>query len=49
MVQRPRRIIGQALRSHIIFANLLASLRGTMFEILAQLGGAITDFIWRGY
>jgi hypothetical protein len=45
MVQRPRRIIGQALRSHIIFANLLASLRGTMFEILAQLGGAITDFV----
>lgn len=45
MVQRPRSLIGQALRLHIIFASLLASLRGTMFEILTQLGGAITDLV----
>jgi hypothetical protein len=45
MIQWPRRIIGQALRSQIIFSSLLASLRGTMFEILADLGGAITDFV----
>jgi hypothetical protein len=45
MVQPPRCIIGQALRSHIIVDSLLASQRGTIFENLAHLGGAITDFI----
>jgi hypothetical protein len=37
-------MIRQALRSHIIVDSLLASQRGTIFEILAQLGGAFTDF-----
>jgi hypothetical protein len=30
---------------HIIVDSLLASQQGAIFEVLAQLGGAITDFV----
>ena len=49
MAQRPRRVIGQALRSHIIVDSVLATQRGITFKIVAHLGGTINGFRWRDY
>ena len=45
MVQRPRHIVGQTLRSQLIIDRVLAAERGIAFEILAHLGRAIEDFV----
>jgi hypothetical protein len=47
MVQRPRHIVGQALRPHLIVDSMLATPRGITFEILAHLSSAIMDFVCR--
>src|ERR1700752_1361739 len=44
MVQRPRHIVGQALRPHLVKDGVLAAQRGIAFEILAHLGGTVMDF-----
>ena len=45
MVQRPRHIVGQAVRPHLVIDGVLAAERGIAFEILAYLGGAVMDFV----
>ena len=45
MVQRPRHIVGQSLRSHLIVDRVLTTQRGITFEILAHLGDTIKDFV----
>ena len=45
MVQRPRHLVGQAFRSHLVVDSVLATQRGITFEILAHLGGTIMDFV----
>ena len=47
MVQRPRHVIGQAICAHLVIDGVLAAQRRIAFEILAQLGGAIIDFVAR--
>ena len=42
MVQRPRHIVGQALRPHVVIDGVLAA---TSFEILAHLAGAVLQLI----
>src|ERR1700719_5341776 len=44
IVQRPRRIVGQAFRSHLVIDGVLAAPRGIAFEILTHLGGTVMDF-----
>ena len=45
MVQRPRHIVGQAFRPHLVIDGVLAAQRGIAFEILAHLGGAVMDLV----
>ena len=45
MVQRPRHIVGQAFRPHLVIDGVLAPQRGVALEILAHLGGTIEDFV----
>src|ERR1700704_1320047 len=45
MVQRPRHIVGQAFRPHLVIDGVLAAQRGIAFEILAHLGGTVMDFV----
>src|SRR3981081_3454278 len=45
MVQRPRHIVGQAFRPHLVIDGVLAAKRGIAFEILAHLGGTVMDFV----
>ena len=45
MVQRPRHIVGQAFRPHLVIDGVLASQSGIAFEILAHLGGAVMDLV----
>src|SRR5438046_10754927 len=45
MVQRPRHIIGQAFRPHLVIDDVLAAQRRIAFEILAHLGGTVMDFV----
>src|SRR5437773_6886634 len=45
MVQRPRHIVGQAFRPHLVVDGVLAVQRGIAFEILAYLGGTVEDFV----
>src|ERR1700722_12123845 len=45
MVQRPRHIVGQALRSHPIVDSVLTAQREITLEILAHLGGTTMDFV----
>src|SRR3977135_2183384 len=47
MVQRPRHIVGQAFRPHLVIDGVLAAQRGIAFEILAHLGGTVMDFAGR--
>src|SRR5260370_42244440 len=47
MVQRPRRIVGQAFLPHLVIDGVLAAQRGIAFEILAYLGGTVMDFVGR--
>src|SRR5258706_5879839 len=44
MVQRPRHIVGQAFRPHLVIDGVLAAHRGIAFEILAYLGNTVMDF-----
>ena len=41
VVERPRHIVGQALRPHLVIDGVLAALRRIALEILAHLGGAV--------
>jgi hypothetical protein len=45
MVQRPRHIIGQAFRPHLVIDGVPAAKRGIALEILAHLGGTVMDFV----
>jgi hypothetical protein len=45
MVQRPRHIVGQAFRSHLVIDGVLAAQRGIAFEILTHVGGTVMDFV----
>jgi hypothetical protein len=45
MVQRPRHIVGQAFRPHLVIDGMLAAERGIAFELLANLGGAVMDLV----
>ena len=45
MVQRPRHIVGQAFRPHLVIDGVLAAERGIAFEMFAHLGGAVKDFV----
>src|SRR5712671_3660559 len=45
MVQRPRHIVGQAFRPHLVIDGVLAAKPGIAFEILAHLGGTVMDFV----
>jgi hypothetical protein len=45
MVQRPRHIVSQAFRPHLVVDGVLAAQRGIAFEILAHLGGTVMDFV----
>src|SRR5258708_25774632 len=45
MVQRPRHIVGQAFRPHLVIDGVLAAQRGIAFEILAHHGGTVMDFV----
>jgi len=44
MVQRPRHIIGQAFRPHLVIDGVLAAQRGIALEIFPQLGRTAVDF-----
>src|SRR6478672_110724 len=45
MVKRPRHIVGQAFRPHLVKDGVLAAQREIAFEILAHLGGTVMDFL----
>src|SRR5882757_1058715 len=45
MVQRPRHIVGQAFRPHLVINGVLAAQRGIAFEIFAHLDGAVLKFV----
>ena len=45
MVQRPRHIVGQAFRPHLVIDGVLAAEQGIALEILAHLGGTVVDFV----
>src|ERR1700756_1040041 len=45
MIQRPRHIVGQAFRPHLVKDGVLTAQRGIAFEILAHLGGTVMDFL----
>src|SRR5665213_2216730 len=47
MVQRPRDIVGQPFRPHLVIEGVLAAQRSIAFEILAHHGGTAMDFIGR--
>ncbi len=47
MVQRPRHIVGQLFRAHLVIDGVLAAQRGIAFEIFAHLGGAVKEFVGR--
>src|SRR4051812_16902397 len=43
MVQRPRHIVGQAFRPHLVIDGVLAAYRVMAFQILAHLGDTLMD------
>ena len=45
VVQRPRHIVGQAFRPHLVIDGVLAAKRGITFEVLAHHGGTVMDFV----
>src|SRR5580700_10019968 len=45
MVQRPRHIVGQAFRPHLVIDGVLAAQRRITFEILAHLGGTVLELV----
>src|ERR1700704_3865694 len=45
MVQRPRHIVSQASRPHLVIDGVLAAERRIALEILAHFGGTVVDFV----
>jgi hypothetical protein len=45
MVQRPRHIVGQPFRPHLVIDGVLAAQRRIAFEVLSYLRGAVMDFV----
>src|SRR3954447_14167379 len=45
MVKRPRHIVGQAFRPHLVIDGVLAAYRVIAFQILAHLGDTLMDLV----